>query len=635
MGRLLVSILISGLALQACRTGDAKFDPWEDDEDAWGSDTGEMNDDSDRDGWPVREDCDDTNSEVHPEAEEICDGIDNNCDGQVDEGQLLELYLDADGDGYGQGDPLESCTELPGYALQAEDCNDSEASAYPGAPEQCDDLDNDCDGSIDEEVLSTWYGDADGDGYGDLDALLEDCDPPSGYVADATDCNDSLDNVYPGADEWCDGLDNDCDGSTDEDAVDSSSWYLDADSDGYGDQDQSTESCGQPIGYVDNDSDCEDTDDSLHPDAVEICDEIDNDCDSQVDDEDSDLVASTWYGDSDGDGYGGTTFSTVACECPSNYVDNSEDCDDLDDEVSPGAAEICNEIDDDCDGDIDDADSSLDSSTAETWYADADGDGYGDPDTSKDACEAPSGATEDASDCDDTDASVNPDAEEECDGIDNDCDGDIDPGFTDTDGDGTANCVDSSIFSDDFSDSSWGEWNYMDLGGGSINWNMDGNTLYEDSDSAMTIAYGPDLGELEAYTISVEVWSGGYYNNALGIAFALQDEDNYFLLEWDDFNDFYGSYSPGGEVILWECISGSCSELGRDDDSGEIAMDYATWTPIALTVDGSEISFAVDGSVVFEHTYTGSIPIGADHTGVYSYDNDYGVYFDDFDVTQP
>ena len=135
---------------------------------------------------------------------------------------------------------------------------------------------------------------------------------------------------------------------------------------------------------------------------------------------------------------------------------------------------------------------------------------------------------------------------------------------------------------------------------------MDGNTFYEVSDAADSIAYGPDLGELETYVITVDVWSGGYYNNALGIAFAYQDSDNYLLVEWDDFNDFYEIYSPGGEVILWECISGSCSELASDDDSTTIAMDYATWTTIELSVNGSQIQFTVDGTLVLEHTYTGS-----------------------------
>ena len=86
---------------------------------------------------------------------------------------------------------------------------------------------------------------------------------------------------------------------------------------------------------------------------------------------------------------------------------------------------------------------------------------------------------------------------------------------------------------------------------------------------------------------------------------------------------------------MWECISGSCSELASDDDSTTIAMDYATWTTIELSVNGSQIQFTVDGTLVLEHNYTGSTPIGADRTGLYSYDNDNGIYFDDFAVTQP
>ncbi|MDG1483646.1 MAG: putative metal-binding motif-containing protein, partial [Myxococcota bacterium] len=108
------------------------------------------------------------------------------------------------------------------------------------------------------------------------------------------------------------------------------------------------------------------------------------------------------------------------------------DCDDSDADVNPDADEVCNEIDDDCDGDIDTDDADLDASTGETYYADDDGDGFGDPDDTTEACSEPSGYTDDDNDCDDTTSSTNPDATEICDGEDNDCDGVEDNGVLGT-----------------------------------------------------------------------------------------------------------------------------------------------------------------------------------------------------------
>ncbi len=80
-----------------------------------------------------------------------------------------------------------------------------------------------------------------------------------------SDCDDSDATVYPGASEICDGKDNDCNGLVDEGAVDASTWYRDADSDGWGDPDATTESCEQPSGYVDRPGDCDDADAKIYP----------------------------------------------------------------------------------------------------------------------------------------------------------------------------------------------------------------------------------------------------------------------------------------------------------------------------------------------------------------------------------
>jgi hypothetical protein len=271
---------------------------------------------------------------------------------------------------------------------------------------------------------SAWYADTDEDGYGDPGSSDVACDAPSGFVDDATDCDDSDADISPEGVEVCDEADNDCDGTTDEDdATDAATWYADTDSDGYGDASSTTRSCEEPSGYVSDDSDCDDTDADVSPEGVEVCDEVDNDCDGGADDDDPEGAsdASTWYADTDSDGYGDAT-DTTACDEPSGYTDNDDDCDDTDGDVNPAATEVCDEVDNDCDGTTD-PDTSAD---AATWYADTDEDGYGDATSTTTACDEPTGYTDDDTDCDDTDADVNPGASETCDGTDEDCDGDTD-----------------------------------------------------------------------------------------------------------------------------------------------------------------------------------------------------------------
>jgi hypothetical protein len=187
---------------------------------------------------------------------------------------------DRDGDGY--------LTSVNG----GDDCDDGDPNANPAATERCNGRDDDCDGEIDEADAadaSTWYPDADGDSYGDASQGTTACVGPEGHIDQGGDCDDGDAAINPSADEHCDGVDEDCDGDIDDDAVDSPDWYRDDDGDGYGVPLEPLQACEQPSGYADNADDCDDSDDSIHPEAAEWCDGVDTDCDGS--DDPSDIVS--------------------------------------------------------------------------------------------------------------------------------------------------------------------------------------------------------------------------------------------------------------------------------------------------------------------------------------------------------
>lgn len=208
-------------------------------------------------------------------------------------------------------------------------------------------------------------------------------------------------------------------------------YYPDVDGDGYGDMTKSMDACDAPDGYITRGGDCDDGDAKIHPGVAEVCDGKDNDCNGQTDDADANVAPTTqhaYYKDGDGDGYGDTATKKLACAAPAGYVDKDADCDDTDAAVHPGAVEVCDHVDNNCNGLVDAADPDIDASTEVSYYTDADHDGYG-VGAAKLACDAPSGTVKVMGDCNDADASAHPNGTETCDGVDNDCDGSVDGGL--------------------------------------------------------------------------------------------------------------------------------------------------------------------------------------------------------------
>ncbi len=258
--------------------------------------------------------------------------------GDVNEGALVTSFddgaavtaADADHDGF----------------TTCDDCNDSDAHVFPGAPEICDGIDNQCPGdtgygAVDEGVGITFYRDADGDAYGNAAVTIVACAAPAGYVADNTDCDDASAAVHPAAAEIAaDGIDENCDGFE--------QCYVDADHDTWGASATllSADLTCHAAGAASNALDCNDANAAIHPGAVEIpADGVDENCDGNE----------ACWADTDGDGFGGpATVSTTNFACnAAGQSTNALDCDDARPDIHPGATEVCDGRDDDCDGLVD------------------------------------------------------------------------------------------------------------------------------------------------------------------------------------------------------------------------------------------------------------------------------------------
>jgi hypothetical protein len=357
------------------------------------------------------------------------------------------VFADADGDGVGGGDESEQCGVPNGFSADGGDCDDAVAAVVDLAP--------------------AWT-DEDGDGYGSGESVAL-CGVPTGFAAESGDCDDRDDAIHPGGTERCNGEDDACNGAADDGDPAPVPWYLDSDRDGWGLDGSEVVTCAPPDGTVGRGGDCDDGDAGVNPAAQETCSGVDDDCDGAVDAADPDMEGTaTWYADADADGWGDASDPGVTdCVSPSSdAVQIGGDCADADPARSPGATEVCNALDDDCDDAVDAEDPDLD---APIFYQDDDGDGFGDLARPIEACEAPEGFVAEATDCDDGDDGAHPaisevtlatadacddaadnDCDAAIDGADDDChDDDVDGAFNgldplsavDLDGDGTREAV--------------------------------------------------------------------------------------------------------------------------------------------------------------------------------------------------
>ncbi|MCB9618133.1 MAG: hypothetical protein H6721_28240 [Sandaracinus sp.] len=371
------------------------------------------------------DDCNDRRRDAHPGVPEVCEGLDNDCDGSIDEGLLRMQWPDADRDLHGDeaSEGVMVCPGEPGYSPVRDDCDDTAPTRHRAQLEICDGLDNDCDGVSDEAPVSVpWYPDEDDDGFGAAGGtVVISCAPVPGYSTRSSDCNDADRMVNPAAAERCNGIDDDCDGF--------------ADAPGTGPGDTEDDDGDGVADVVCGGSDCDDANPFVGPRAQELCNGIDDNCDGVVDGADANAL---WYLDRDRDGYGDEGSPPIeSCEPQPARVPRGGDCNDEDASVRPGVRDVCDDVDQDCDGRIDEGGIRF------AFFPDADGDGWGvaDPGAVIFRCTAPAGTSERSGDCADTDAMRYPSAPERCNSVDNDCDGTSDEAVTevwylDVDGDG-------------------------------------------------------------------------------------------------------------------------------------------------------------------------------------------------------
>ena len=360
------------------------------------------------------------------------------------------------------------------------------------------------------------------------------------------DCNDNEPLAWTGADELCDGVDNDCDGGVDIGALNTRVWYFDNDNDGYGVSSPTTNSCDEPVGYADNMDDCNDNDNAIGGSQIWYPDS-DNDsygsdvssiesCYSQFghvlnmddcDDTDDTVGPSQfWYLDDDEDGYGDPSTGVDSCEQPSGYTDNMNDCDDNDDGV----------------GNL-------------IWYYDGDNDGYGDPGSSQNVCAQPGNHVDNMDDCDDTEDFTHPGAAynespSEC--------------LTDQDGDGYSPSPDI-CFTLDMMDIYGDGWN-----GGHLIVTADG-TQVPSGQPSFNPPYGGNTIPADAFYEAGDGADGNLLNNTLTtVSFCVETDTNLVLTYYP------GSYEDENVYVLSDIQENEIFNDGPTPSSGAVFSEYVT-----------------------------------------------------------
>ncbi|MFH2007115.1 MAG: putative metal-binding motif-containing protein, partial [bacterium] len=412
-------------------------------------------------------DCNDSRQMVNPGMVEQCaTSDDDDCDGDTnDEGAFgcTTFFRDSDHDTYGvSSDTACFCVAVGDYtATTGGDCDDVNASANPGQIEDClTQYDDNCNASTnDQNALNCtdYYVDMDQDNYGQTFLSQCLCTGQGNYTASLpNDCNDNNANVNPAVPEDCStGFDDNCNQDTNEqNALNCTDYYFDADNDGHGLTNDYQCRCA-PLGNyrATVGGDCNDGNPSVNPSALETCATVfDDNCDGDV----NDLNASgcnIYYLDQDGDTYGVAGNSQCRCDPQGNYQASvTGDCNDNNPQVHPAMSETCDTaFDDNCDG----VTNELNALNCVSFFWDEDTDGYG---TSLAQCRCGPYDLYTASlsgDCQDQNVAVNPGAPEICDNIDNNCVNGVDEGFdkqsdinhcgacgnTCTNGHGTTVCV--------------------------------------------------------------------------------------------------------------------------------------------------------------------------------------------------
>jgi hypothetical protein len=320
---------------------------------------------------------------IHPGATEICNNIDDNCNGLIDNldpgitGQGV-FYSDLDGDGYGAGSAIVTCIQPAQTSVNNQDCNDDPNlngfAFHPGATEICNSIDDNCNGLVDYQdpevqsslALITASGNSpvctgntlnlsSGGGlsysWSGPDSFSSTLQNPS--VSQVSSLNGGVYTVTVAVSGDCMGT-----ATTTVSVSTNAIYYADADGDGYGDAASTIQSCLTVAGYVTDNTDCNDDPLSngfnIHPGATEICNNIDDNCNGLIDNLDPGITGQgVYYSDLDGDGYGAGS-AILSCDQPAQTSVNNIDCNDDPNlngfAIHPGVTEICNGVDDNCNG---------------------------------------------------------------------------------------------------------------------------------------------------------------------------------------------------------------------------------------------------------------------------------------------